>query len=310
MIKEKNKIESLGKEKGTTGSGASTGFTIFKNHDEELVAKIKAVTLDEKTFVNGFNETCTIVSEDEDGQILCINESEKKKKFFIDKEELEEYRERNLMDKINRLYPVHKHFADNFGTIFGDKTLTIIGSDDEDLGYDDLGKVGYSESDFGLDVTKDSISICKKNSKWSSIMFCHFNKDGNYVNRDYNIDLARYAKAKTPLLKEVISKIEESIPDITYLYDDNKWFSDKFVLCFEDYSKITKPTKGDFDIDDDQEETIIGFELKKEVVRENGTYGNKSTKKAIKIVKNAIKVDRSHIMDVLLPIIKQMDYPE
>jgi len=52
------------------------GYTIFKNHDEELVAKIKAVTVSEETFeyediFSSESGTCRVEKE-MDGQLLCI----------------------------------------------------------------------------------------------------------------------------------------------------------------------------------------------------------------------------------------------
>ena len=206
------------------------GYTTFKNHDEDLVAKIKAVTLEEESFQNWNDDKCTIDKSLSDTQYLCkVSGGEF---FTLNKERYKEGRKEELINKINNLYPVHRHWESNFGSISdGYDRIGVIGSDDGK--HDDLQKVSQvnrevSVSDYyGIEVLADMDGV------WSQIMFCHFDVDGNYSNRDYNIDIELSMKGEKKDSSDLMKEVLAAIPDVEYQYAKDKWFSEDFAFQIE-----------------------------------------------------------------------------
>lgn len=275
------------------GKGDEAGYTIYRNKNKELVEKIKAVTIPEDTFENWDGEVCKIESTTSDGQYLC--KTLKGKTLLVDKKSYTKYRENEKLNKINNLYPVSKYFNENFGYYFGNK-LVIVGGGSKGS-YDDLGKVNVAVSDFGMDVFEDGsiyTGVCFK-PQWVEVHFCHFNEEGNYVNRDYNLDLKRYLKSPAAITKyELIEKISAAIPDSLYMYCEKKsiWFSDSFAYVF----------KTNFD----EKDEFFSFRLDKVPVKENGKFGKQFVKQFSMPKKGLRESSKGEIIERLLPVINKL----
>lgn len=233
-------------------------YTVFKNHDEELVKKIKAVKLDDESFSTWkYGEGCVVEKVMENGQLFCKNPEGKY--FTYEKEDYDQRMSDRLLNKINELYPVWKYWNDNFGIIgSGYERWEVYGHEESNKkAYDALGKVGYKphrtsvSTYMGVEVSSDV------GGKWGSIMFCWFDTDGNYVNRDYNLDVLNAKKNKILYGKDLYKEVVDAIPDIEYTYHNGRWFAQDFAYVL-------------LDVEDG-----LGFYLYKVDRRATGKYGNR-----------------------------------
>jgi len=285
MIKELKKL-IIGKE---------DDYTIFRNNDAELVKKIKSVTIPEDTF-KCWEGTSKIESETSDGQYLCKNK--KGKSFIISKSEYKSYRKREKLNLINKLYPVSDYFNEHFGYYFGNKIVIVGGSSKGD--YDDLGKINESTIDFKPYFDEDgsvSVRACFK-SRWVGFHFCHFNEDGNYVNRDYNLNLEYHLKQEQVITKdEIIERVSATIPDVRYMYSEQKntWFTDSFAYIL--------------DIDINEKDKDFRFSLQRVPMKENGKFGKQYTKQFAMPKRGLVDSSKSEIMERIIPVINKLKLP-
>jgi len=272
-----------------------SGRTVFKNHDEDLVSKIKAVKLDDDSFSQWrYGKGCVIDKELSETQYLC--KSPEGEFFTIDKEDYTSAREKDLLDKINSLYPVGTYWNYNFGLLKnGYERLEVYGSEETvNKCYDALGKVGCKTHRVEVS-TWNGISVkADIGGKWSSIMFCWFNTDGNYVNRDYNIDVLRYLKT-TPLYgSDLLKEVSDAIPDVKYTYSKDRWFADDFAFTLID------------SVDDG-----LGFRMYKSDKRHTGKYGNRGAKIFSCPKRNTEEHTKADIIERLMPkltlVMKHLD---
>jgi hypothetical protein len=294
------------------------GYTIFKNHDEELVAKIKAVTISENTFeYYGFNYpechgTCKIEQE-LDGQLMCIGPN--KKRFFLDPEEYKEMRKEELLKKINTLYPVYKHFNENFGEVIGATKITLFdkSKNKSDLfnRYDDQISI---ESELKInDYDEDIFSIYYSNEFGGSIMFCFFDENGNYVNRDYNVDIVGMSKEKPKTHADIIKMINKKLTCNTYQFYDNTWYTDNYAFRIEQIEEDDDDYNDNDDNSDNEAESFvykkIGFTMTRYKYNPNTKKYGKTYDK-VKKPKNPIIHTKEQVMEYILPIINQMNLPQ
>lgn len=219
----KNK-EYLGKYVG------EKDYSIWKNHNEELVQKIKAVTIDPlgktiKTFQYG---ECEIVQYLGDNQLLIKRENGEF--ATIDKPEDKE----KLLLKINKTYPVKDYFIDNFGdlTSFREHIVDINGGMfNNEHNYQDSGYVMV-----GFQTYNGTKAIEFEYTKAASNCFLFFDENGNYVCRDYNINLNDYEpislKDKSEELREeYLSMVKNNIGDLKIEYSEKQdtYYTDDFA---------------------------------------------------------------------------------
>jgi hypothetical protein len=275
------------------GKGDESEYTIFRNNNKELVEKIKAVTIPEDVFEDWDGEKYKIESTTSDGQYLC--KTLKGKTILVDKKSHNECRKNEKLNKINNLYPVSKYFNENFGYYFGDKII-IVGGNSKG-GYNDLGKVNVATLDFYNNFSEDGsiyVSSCFK-SRMVGFHFCHFNEEGNYVNRDYNLDLKRLLKYPAPITQqELIEKVSAAIPDLPYMYCEKKniWFTDSFAYTL----KITF----------DEKDEYFGFSIEKIPVKENGKFGKQYVNQFSMPKRGLLESSKNEIVERILPVINKL----
>lgn len=266
------------------------GYTVFKNHDEDLVKKIKAVKLDDDTFfTHRYGKGCSIDKELGDNQYLC--KSPDGLEFFtIKKEEYIEYRETDLLNKINTLYPVRKYWNDNFGILKnGYERLEVYGHEQNDeKAYDALGKVGCRTHRVEVSAWRGSSLSADMSGKWGSIMFCWFNTDGNYINRDHNIDVLKYLKTEPLYGKDLLKEVVDSIPNVPYIYSKDRWFAEDFVLTLRSYP----------------EDDSIGYNIDRSEIRASGKYGNRGEKAITLPKRNVEQHTKGDILERIMPTVK------
>ncbi len=282
------------------------GYTIFKNHDEELVKKIKSVKLSEDSFeyegfMNGIFGTCKIEKEI-DGQLQCIGP--KNKRFFLDPEEYKEIRERELLNKINRLYPVSDYFNDNFGNVIGETKIKVITLDKE-ANYNALDKVMAIESELEIsDYNENIFSVSFSEGRGGSIMFCHFDINGNYVNRDYNVDIVEMSKTKPTTKKQILNKAQKYINNPTYTYFDNTWYCEDYAMRINIIDESEQEREENSFVDGS-----VGFSIQKYPYNSNSKKYGKSYDK-VKKPKEGIIHTKKDILEQIQPIINKMNLPE
>ncbi len=272
-------------------------YTVFKNHNEELVAKIKelAKTPFDGTVDGGWEEKGKIDSELGE-QYLCKTNAGRY--FLIDKSELEEQKKRFILNLINKTYPVGKYFNENFGYIFGTSHIVVNSpesneeSDNDESDYDSLGEVNFSETELDIYDLDGNITL-QSAGKWGSFMFMHFDEEGNYVNRDYNLNLVVMSQEKPKTLDQAIRAFTKVIPAGNCMRKDNIWYME---TCALEVSVFTN---------DDEQFTIS---LRNHPIKANGTYASRGTK-PFKIPKDAVESKgRPEIMEIITPALQKFGF--
>lgn len=302
------------------------GYTIFKNTDEELVKKIKSVTIPKDTWIedggfmsNGAEGVCRVDKKLNDEQFLCIDEHGT---YFIkEADSFSETNRRDLLQKINEEFSSAKILNDSLGPLYtydGYGTVKFLMYDEylknawsdykenEDRihemhrPYDSMGRVYAVETGIYLD-TYSGIHVSYGEIDTHG-MFCHINEDGNVVNRDYNCDieelyLGKSQKTRQDLVEEILKKI----PDVNYKFAGNRWYSKKVAFILEVPEEETKREEvGGAD------RGILAFSLHELSHTSGDTYKSHGLKATAP--KKTIDVKRDHILAQILPIINSLEF--
>lgn len=317
---EKNKLHSLVLgECGPIGGLEGKGYTIFKNTDEELVAQIKALNKVSDTWQEyRFKGLCKIAQKLNETQCLCVDEAGV---YFIKKfSEFASTSIDNLLNEINNKFDVSEYISDLIGPLYtqdGYKKISFVSykkqleeyKEHENFkniehifeGWNAMGRVTSKEVGVHLDTYR-GIALSQGECGGSS-MFCHFNQDGNIVNRDYNYDLKYFLDNKPKTREELIEEIVSHIPNNSYENYGNKWFSNKFAFVLEKIvsDEVHKEIGG-------QERGAIVFKLKRlENINGSDNYGDRYDGK-IKKPKTTINVTRDHLLAQILPLVNVIDF--
>lgn len=210
------------------------GYSVFENTDKELVAKIKAVTVveDENIIHDMFQGECEVINRISDSEILVKNKHGKHViiKPLSSKEK--------LLTEINKQFYVGDYFTKNFGTIAYDGHI-ILGIKDvmpknpyRTESYDEVSVASrYHER---IDISAYNGFEFEYFKGYGSIS-CFFDENGNYVNRDYNLDLKIFKPCdpieyKKNKIDEFIDQVSGSVPNELYFDEDKEvWFSKSFA---------------------------------------------------------------------------------
>jgi len=290
--------EDYDEEENTVGTdlyeNRADTYTIFKNHNKDLVAKIKELA---KTPFDGSVEGDWGVNgkiESEMGdQYICMGEDGKR--FFIDKSDLESMKKTWILNLINKTYPVGKYFNENFGYIFGSSIIKVESpeiSDDDEFSFDGLGSSSYKEIELDIYPHNGQISF-QTDGDWGSNLFMHFNEEGNYVNRDYNLNLVEMCKEKTPTLENALKEIKKLVPAGGYMRKDNIWYGETCAIIIS--------TNTD-------EHNVFSFSIENHPIRKNNTYGRTGVK-AIKKPKDTIEsAGFSELLEIIKPALDKIGF--
>jgi len=203
------------------------GYTIFKNLDTDMVASIKNMTFNTEIFNYSRHKNSKVVQTLNDEQLLCLGDDGKY--FVMDKESHLEAIEKDKLNQINVQFSVSQAIKKTLGPLYNYYGQEIIISENKTVSHNDIFSTMYSEGGIKIDYY-DGIEVSQSNGGWGSNMFCYLNRDGNIVNRDYNIDLLKHVGKKGKTKDDFVTEIINKIPDVPYKYYGNKWFSNSIII--------------------------------------------------------------------------------
>lgn len=296
---EKNRNHPLVLGRSSKTGAEGEGYTIFKNTDEELLKKIKALNVPIDTFKEyGKKGNCKIVQELNDVQRLCVDEAGE---YFIKKEHtFAETKTENLLNEINKKFSVSAYLNtipmfsnDGYRKITFTEHGGLMGE-----GWHSLGRVMSHETGVYLNTYR-GIELIEGNCGGTA-MFCHFNVDGNVANRDYNYDIKEFLDNKQKTRQDLIEEIISHIPDESYKNYGNKWFAANHAFVLEKVEPGQKSRSGNY-------QGKLVFKLTRYDRPKYGssdTYGDSISGK-IKLPKTATPSSREDILSKILPLVNE-----
>jgi len=207
-------------------------YSIYKNHDIELVEKIKSLPVPETFFLWNKKGKFKIEKVLNDTQTMCSNEAGEFE--VINSDGIPELLRESRLININKTYPVYNHFMDNFGEIDTHRgkiievskcLMTQFEREDE---YQDVSVKSHSWSFSGWRGY-----TYEESKEGYSNGFIFFNIEGNYVVRDYNQDLLECGVTKPLSRDKTIEKFLNSFnkfKTLDHIDGSNKWFTDEVCL--------------------------------------------------------------------------------
>lgn len=302
-------------------SDEGEGYTIFKNTNEEMVKKIKAVTVPQDTWIEkdgfmtgGAKGVSRVEKKLNDTQFLCVDEHGH---YFIKKADtFEESSNTDLLQKINEEFDAAEILTESLGELYTDNGYGVVKFmgfkeylkekwDDyadnkkkiEDMHrpYGSMGRIYSTEIGAYLD-TYGGI-ILSEGEIGGSSMFCHINKDGNVVNRDYNYDIKWPLQSKKKTREDLIQEILDEIPEGKYEHYGNKWFGDKFCFVMQQVEEG----------EENDRKGVILFNLTKIDHQGNGRYKNWRSG-SVKKPKSAKPSSRDHLLAEILPFVNKLEF--
>jgi len=219
-------LEFLGK----IGSGSDT-WSIFKNPSEELLDRILN-RAPQRTFkvVFGIEWTIDADEPDEDGEIRCRSG---KNIHYYKPEEIEEYmkdsKEEILGKEIDPAYHFFKFFCPLYKlTESGNsKHIRYITGGHKDPG----SSMGYVEEyEFELVDNWNKIGLNYKHHYYTC--FVKYDDNGNFLVRDYNVDITEYQQGLPPTKKvyDSFKKLILKFENFQIGKSSELWFSNKIML--------------------------------------------------------------------------------
>lgn len=231
----------------TNGTGSDT-HSIYRNPDEELRQKIAGVIVDRSEVMMGFPERIWNITQKEGDEYRC--ESGRDISYFKN-EEVERALSEKLEKERNRQYLAHKYFKKHFGILsnfqeFEDETFYSCSLDKIDLvspvfignNFNPISVEHYSNFyNYHLScggkqrIAGIHLSVCPP---YGSSMKLYFDSDGNYVNRDYNVDLNLFEnKDISPSI--LVDKFKERVLGLgnklrPLQYSKGKYFTKEYCL--------------------------------------------------------------------------------
>ncbi len=206
----------LKKGGGTTLLGhKDTGYSVYKNPDDKLREEIKNFKGDQTKVTLGWPEKKWNIVEWEKKEVKC--ESGRNVSYFPIKEVKEALAEQGELTR-NLKFPAYKHFKKAFGVVSriekwdGGKKITILDLQSHlkipGFNYNPTSVEHYSFEIEGELRTKNGMSV--KFSKGCTSMSIYFNEDGDYMNRDYNLNLNEF-KCEKISLSVLIDELKKKI---------------------------------------------------------------------------------------------------
>jgi len=220
----------------------NSGHSVWENTDADLVGKIKdfKLVLNYENDMMEFYGECEVIKELSDTELLIIDKD--KKHHVFNKPPAKE----KFLNALNEKFFVGDHFGKNFGNLklagelSGSKVEVVLGISAS------TPRKGRRHRDIliaDMETVRTSFHRCMEfnYSKHGSYVFCHFNKDGNYVIRDYNLDLRRYEEGVDVeacvqagidrFIEEASRRIDE---ELYHIEGSDTWFSETFAYKVHD----------------------------------------------------------------------------
>jgi len=276
------------------------GYSVFENTDKELVAKIKAVrVIEDKNIIEDmFQGKCEVINRISDTEVLVKNRHGKH--VIVEPASSKE----KLLTEINKQFYVGDYFTQNFGTVTDGHDI-LLGIKDampknphRVEGYDEVSVAArYHER---IEISTYHGFKFEYFKGYGSIS-CFFDENGNYVNRDYNLDLQHFkpcdpTEFKRAKIDEFIKRVSDSLPD-KLLFDEVKriWFSELWAYRMYNDSE-------EFDISDSLDLMLDVIPRQGEKYYHSGDSRNSvnTTKKCYEVDKETLLIALRHELEVIL----------
>lgn len=227
-----------------TGESSNT-FSVYENPDKKLKEEIASFDIDRSKVTLGWPEKEWEILEWEKDEVKCKHGRDIS---YFKRQEIEEALTENLEDARNKKHQAYQHFKKAFGIIsyikkynnkiYGLRKIDLSGAipfgmDEKRMFPINTRSVEFYRTFFDYDLNIGDDSIYLKTSESGCSLNLYFDKNGNYVNRDYNEDFNLYeCEDVSPLI--LFENFEKSIKKLEGLqYSRGKYYTDKF--CYIPY---------------------------------------------------------------------------
>jgi hypothetical protein len=225
-------------------------YTVYRNLNESLKAEIANFKVDTSTVSLGWPPIEWTIQERDGNEFKCVSGRDVK---YINVNDVEEAIEEKLTTERNKKFQAYQHFTKTFGvisnlreyegkpwrlSILDIKSATDMGALVGMESELDTTSVNFYSSEFQYEFdTYHTIGI-KMNLVGTS-MCLYFTPEGDFINRDYNVDLSSYETktiSPTIMLEHLKSEIFKKVGNTGVVRKGNKFFTDKY--CFIPYNKM------------------------------------------------------------------------
>ena len=224
-------------------------YTVYKNPNEKLKPEIASYKPETAQFVTYFPPATWVIGEKEGDEYRCT--SGKNVQYFP-VSQVEENLKRSTEEARNKKYQAFNYFKDCFGTVSYlqeyegrpwclsvlDITEGIAMGSVVGMGTEiDTTSVNFYNTEFRYQKeTYQALGI--KIDAVGTTMCLYFTEEGDFINRDYNVDLSAYEnRVITPsiILDEVKQLIKEDLGNLNIETDGKKFYTSK--KCYIPYVK-------------------------------------------------------------------------
>ena len=220
--------------------------TIYQNHDKELLEKLKNYPKS-NSFNYMFGEKWLVedFTPDENGDLKCVFGKNIK---YLPKKDVLEYLNDERADKIHKEFEIETEFTKQYGNLYSHESGVT-----DDYGYDYkkykrvyshthilkfkhqkesfLDKTcTYDERQIDLSFFRSQLSLTLK--KTGNFGFMQFDEDGNFINRDYNINLNHYNGVivdKDKIYQDLLTHLK-SLGNFQYSEKTKYFYRDEFMI--------------------------------------------------------------------------------
>ena len=224
------------------------GYTCFLNPDKELKDKIANIEYNPNVIniQRGFRtEECIVLEKIEEEYKCQVN----KDIIYLPASEVDKYRVQTNNALRNKLFTTDEYFTKTFGVIhkhFNDglTILDIKPTEAPNPGPFNNGntnvKFFFSAYEYKLESSKwDDLSISF--GKYMRLMNLYFDEDGDFVNRDYNMDIQNFSQNKiNPSI--MLDRLKEEcyqLKDIKYSSKTQSYYTDEYMFTpFREENKV------------------------------------------------------------------------
>lgn len=224
-------------------------YTVYKNPNEKLKAEISNFKPDTTQFETYFPPATWVIGEKEGDEYRCT--SGKNVQYFP-VSEVEEKLKGSAEESRNKKFQAYSYFKDCFGTVSClreykgrpchlsvlDITKAIPMGSIVGIGDDlDTTSVNFYNTEFRYEIeTYQALGI--EISAVGTSMCLYFTEEGDFINRDYNVDLSTYENrviSPSVILDEVKQLLKEDLGSSKVETDGKKFYTSK--KCYIPYVK-------------------------------------------------------------------------
>jgi hypothetical protein len=225
-------------------------YTVYRNLNETLKSEIANFKVDTSTVSLGWPPVEWTIEEQDGNEFKCVSGRDVK---YINVNEVQEAIDEKLNTERNKKFQAYQYFTETFGiisnfqeyqgkpynlSILDIKSATDMGAlvgMQRDL---DTTSVNFYSSEFRYQFeTYNALGI--EMSVVGTSMCLYFTPEGNFINRDYNVDLSSYESkiiSPTIILEHLKSEIFKKVGNTGVVRKGNKFFTES--NCFIIYNKM------------------------------------------------------------------------